>query len=549
MKKTIIWIIGLVLFYGALNAQTSGNIKLEIYQIKVRVGHATLIVARHKEIRTTIYKSILIDAGNSGSDADNIAQVIIDKAAGRLDAVFVTHHDQDHWGGLTMSQNTKALLRRRCIAGQDLYSPNMLNLYFNHTVAGTPPIDNDPTGLNMWNINKINEVAKNNINIINWNNSTADIPLVTTPSGTSLVQLKTLAANGYLKGENNANQRALVWDSEIGTDGKKHAHFKNNASAVALITWDDFSFLIQGDLEAAFAGTTYNHQHRNVNVNTQGTEYHVKYTTEKGRGIKPSTIVSPTDDWDNISAKTNLFYETDDVRNELDDKSNSYTIRMEELRGSSEIFLGFDPLSSSRKRIRRVLTQFNEQIVTAAPNAWFHRLGKQINDQNGAGAYAHACMALVPHHGAKTSNLWFDTDLAIIGSNRYNTHSHPRKEALIALYNTARPRHAYVTYLLNRGDKTMNDDIYEAYTNGVLPTNGTFRLFYLDGKGKSNTSTHRTNPYMKGPIGNETTNGFFKFTIRQVTGGSKKEIHVESDNPNLSRASGLGNWSTCSRGH
>lgn len=559
MKKIIISMLCMLSAWAQVVAQAnSANTRLEIYQIKVTEGHATLVVTKSTATPSVIYKSVLIDAGNDNRDANAIETVINNVAGGRLDAVFVTHHDKDHWGGLYGSNGSNGLLGKRCRPSGSLYDENTLKLYLNHAVSSNlNDNDNHPAGP-QWDMANIKSYAggAENINIKNWTNGLRDIPLVPASTGNpSFIWLKTLAVNGYLEGENTTVQRLMLGKKATG-------FFKNNASAVALITWDDFSFLVQGDLEAAFAGQHYKHNDRNVAVNTQGKPFEIKKSTEKGKMVRPRGMTS-TGLWAATNAKTNHYYGRGKTSNQLDDINGNYVIRMNQLnKGDVITSSSTSPSSPAAKRIKTTITGLSEANWVAAPSDWYHKLGQKINSANGRGAYAHACVALVPHHGAETSNLWFDTDHAIIGSNRSNKHRHPKKDALIALYNSAKPKYTYITYLLdnkkgNRNGGSMNTDVYKTFDKGHFPTDNTFNIYYLDGKGSSLVSMRRdATPYFKGPVGTEDVRAnnhkvsYFKFTVRPTTTGSKKEIMVETDHPMYSGANRLLGWAECSRsGH
>ena len=540
--------LGLMVLCTTVMAQTPDNTLLEIYQIKVKEGHATLLVTKKKDDPSVVYSSTLIDAGKSSTDAEIIAGVIQAKAGGKLDAVFVTHHDEDHWGSLTKSSaNSKALLARRCKTGGSLYSEKKLKLYYNHAVANETN-DNSPFGLTNWNRNKIKTVSGNrngdNIEILQWNNQTADYPLVPSSDGSSFIWLKTLAVNGYLKGDTDPTKRLLMGSSiPTGRPGKKKRPpaFKNNASAVALITWDDFSFLIQGDLEAAFAGKRYQEQGKDVAVETDGVPFEVKMTAGRGINsmINPQWVANKNKSslaWNNTNARTNKALAT---APELNVNNNSYVIRMNELLGP--VGETNDDGEVIKKRMVDLLAGQN---WVAAPNDWHHRLGQMIAQENGTGKYAYACMALVPHHAGLTSNIWFNTDHALIGSNRTNLHGHPHKNAIIALQNTATPKYLYVTYLFNNKNGRLNQNVFEAYRHNHLPTDGSFITYFLDGKGDSNgKGITKDEEYMKGPVGNLTGNSYFQFTVRKAYNSNKKEVRVETDKQ------ALVGWSECSGGN
>ena len=236
-------------------------------------------------------------------------------------------------------------------------------------------------------------------------------------------------------------------------------------------------------MEAAFAGKTYENQDRNVTVDTQGKPFIIKQSSASGKDKTPGSVFNGNESiWNKVSSsvgngkvRTNT-YRHGAAGNETLENSSKYVIRMNRDQGSRTEEVSEPP----KKRIKNIVTDLSEQNWVAAPSDWFHRLGKKIDDANGFGKYAHACIAVVPHHGGLTSNLWFDTDHPFIDSNHTNEHSHLRHESVIALYNSARPKYNYITYLPDKvsgngsqgthsSGGTMNTVLYNAIINGYLP--------------------------------------------------------------------------------
>lgn len=72
----------------------SGEAPLRIFILDVGQGDSTLIV-------TPSLQTILIDAGKPGMGLDAVLPFLEESALDRLDAVFVSHYDADHVGGVS----------------------------------------------------------------------------------------------------------------------------------------------------------------------------------------------------------------------------------------------------------------------------------------------------------------------------------------------------------------------------------------------------------------------------------------------------------------
>jgi competence protein ComEC len=89
--------IRLLLALAVLSAAAQAAKTLDIYFIDVEGGQSTLVVAPSGQ-------SLLIDtgyAGNSGRDANRIAQAAKKAGVKRIDYLLTTHHHPDHVGGVS----------------------------------------------------------------------------------------------------------------------------------------------------------------------------------------------------------------------------------------------------------------------------------------------------------------------------------------------------------------------------------------------------------------------------------------------------------------
>ena len=405
MKKLLLIIS--FLWGSSLLAQNEEDLKLYIYQIRVTEGHATLLVVKH---HNKVVSSTLIDAGKSRKDdAELIAKVINNRADSKLDHVFITHYDTDHYHGLVDGGNSNpsdGILKRRCGPSPKLSSSSApsskLKLYRNKIGETAPSVLT----------HTINAYSAN-IDDINWTVGTVlDLsPVVGLFNDLSnKIKLQTLAVHGELIG------------STLELDVKN----KNSRSGVALITWGDFSFLVQGDLQGG-----------------GGSKQRIGRTNAHYRPTKANELRRIPSSWTGST--------TDQNASDLDIKKPN-SIEGIKRKINSDVTKKNVSITS----IPLSLADFPHDI--GYPIQWHHELGDKINDHNGSGEYAHACLALIPHHGAPTSNLWFDSKYAIVGSNATNSHGHPVPQAIVAAYHTAGVEHFFFTYLQDKMKGKINYD-------------------------------------------------------------------------------------------
>ncbi|MBL6446417.1 MBL fold metallo-hydrolase [Fulvivirga sp. 29W222] len=378
--------------------QSEEDLRLDIHQIRVTEGHATLIVVRTAPPFNQVLSSTLIDAGKSKTeDANLIAEVIKNRADSKLDHVFITHYDLDHYNGLLNSGTTNSgILKRRCDPAEPTASKltgstagSQLQLFRNKMVENTP-----------GSLAEVIQTYATELSDYGWTEN-MDLNLSPVNGLNDKIKLRTLAVYGNLR------------DSNLKLDVKN----KNSRSGVALITWGDFSFLVQGDLQAGGGAKQ--------KIGRTNTFYRPTISQE------PVRIPS---NWSGATTQNAIdlaITEPDGIAG-IKRKVNTDVTR-------DNVSVTDIPLS---------LTDFPYDI--AYPNEWHHELGNKIDLFNGSGCYAHACLALIPHHGAPTSNLWFDSKYAIVGSNATNNHGHPVPQAISAAYHTSGISHFFFTYLENK---------------------------------------------------------------------------------------------------
>ena len=483
------------------------NTVLEIYQIKISEGHATLIVTKHKT-NGTIYKSVLIDAGKSGPDARLIEELILkpEVANGRLDVVMLTHHDDDHWGGLP---GANGLLSKRCNAGGSLLSRNQyrdgttrpLLLYYSLRDGNIPSGDMTPTELRRRH--------PNNLRIRHW---FRDLDIYLAPRGHGVdIKIQTIAVNGFKRDDPDTRLRLNSGNVR-----------KNKNSAVSTIVWGDFSFLIQGDLYAT----------KSTGKITRTTADYRRSEESKRFPVTWNAPIVPIGGQNAITpARRNLPY------------SNEYFVR--ESTASGRAFA-----ASTSFEFPTLLGKYEHWV--ANPEKWHHDLGTTINQYNGnIDKYGYACVALVPHHGALSSNHWFNTRHAVIGSNKNSSNGHPNVKAISSLFNTSGATNFYITYLLDNQRPNsswpvinrlteMRDLLNQAYAPGANEPSGNrylpgVNVYYLDDGNAPGANP--ANLHSVGTVGPERLS-YFKFIVDN-TGRFKVETEVRrGTNP-------LKNWTSC----
>lgn len=403
------------------------DLNLEIYQIKVSEGHATLVVVKNIDTDEVV-SSTLIDAGKTIADGELIAKTIIDNAGSKLDNVFITHYDRDHYGGLSPNDG---LLDQRCKVGNSgefnivPANPivNKLQLYG----VKDDTQNRVPSSLNT----RINTYI--NTNTLTFNSWEVDTELSLSGAGNE-IKLITLAVNGTLR---NGLQREKL--------------SKNNRSGAALIVWGDFTFLVQGDIQGAGKddqiGRTNAFYWPNQANPTKRIPINWETSTTSGQLAQNLVI--------NTSAPAS--------------GSNSGILRLNVNEMDKAGLPAQNPIAvidieneTDAQKALKGLSMFYHKYYIAYPNEWLHQLGGLIDDYNDAGNYAHACVALIPHHGAMSSNAWFDTKYGIISNNARGNHGHPLPQAVEAAYHTAGISDFYFTYL--EDGKTYHGKVLDRLT-------------------------------------------------------------------------------------
>lgn len=471
-------------------AQTEDEVDLRIYQVKISKGHATLVVV--KDIRAgnnTVYSSTLIDAGNTVADGQAIAAVIRTAAGGRLDRVYITHSDGDHYKGLLNEGAQRGILNLRCLnnsIGDPLSmvngNPNPLQLYQclvpNQTFLwGAAMLPNTTDGT------LATYGGDNLLQVRDWQTGDLDIGPASLPN---TIMFRTLAINRSIIGRDERIATSNILDSGPS---------KNDRSAVVLVTWDNFSFLIQGDMEAQPGDAGEARYAAAQSKIARTTEHFLPDATD------PNDYRRISDIWEDIESLDPLpVPELEDTR-----PGEEGVVRHSHALSSiarGRLQRGNNNLMDIRRSIQTRLHAYPNMI--AWPDLSRHILGGVFNNHlEEPNGYAHVCIALVPHHGALTANLWFDTVHGIIGSNSTNEFGHPNADAIEAMYNTSGIRQFYFTYLQNRtglGQRQL------AYANNR-------RTQKFDGGADFSTSTAGTNYHSL----NDTWD-LFRFTVRTGTG-------------------------------
>ncbi|AXG70750.1 hypothetical protein KORDIASMS9_02996 [Kordia sp. SMS9] len=398
---------------GSSEELDESDLNLEIYQIKVSEGNATLIVVKNIET-DEVLSSTLIDAGRKKDDGKLIAKTIIDNADSVLDNIFITHYDRDHYGGLSPNDG---LLDRRCkinnsygfsIVPEDAVN-NKLNVY---SIKG----DNQnpvPSSLN----NKINTYTNNNtLTFLQWKNDTE----ISLSGDGEEIKLITLAVNGTLRSGSTRPDNLV----------------KNNRSGVALIVWGDFTFLVQGDIQGAG---------KNDNIGRTNAFYW-------------PNLANPTkripENWDSGSGQLAQNLSLNISTPSTGSASGIRRLNVTEMDKAGlpvQAPLALEDLEqeTDAQKLITGLGMFYDKYYIAYPNKWLYELGELIDDHNNGGGYAQVCVALLPHHGAMSSNLWFDSSYGIISTNARGNHGHPLPQAIEAAYHTSGISNFYFTHLEN----------------------------------------------------------------------------------------------------
>lgn len=432
IRILLLCVIGIA---GALQQKLYGQ-TLDIYQIKVSIGHATLVV--YKDASAVVRKSVLIDAGDNQNDAILIREVIKNVADNKLDRVYITHGDKDHWGGMP---GANGLLKNL-----EMITPtegSKVTLMYNGMKS---------TGHRNWRDtpptfkNALNQIIDNNVfshenwDLKDWSHNEADYDL----GGSATI--KTLAIDCKL------NTWVSGADNMSGCDNNK-AEGKNNRSGVLLISWGDFSYLIQGDLQASSSDTPNPHERIAATISAYNPllRSETRLPSKWNDGLSQWTITISEQEYnDNVLEGSGLPYTEGIVRKPVKSIVNT---------GKS----AYNPTTGSRKRKREAsatttaadfktsmttVNQFNNNTFIAWPDKGRHELAELINTHNGSLGYGEVTVGLVPHHGGLTSNLWFSTKHAIYGTPvTPNRHPHPEFHTVQATYNTVGARYMYFTYL------------------------------------------------------------------------------------------------------
>ncbi len=466
----------LLLFAATAYGQVDKDLVVEIYQIGVTRGHATLIVVKDANNANIVYSSTLIDAGDKSEDGQVIAEVIEDVANRQLDRVLITHTDGDHWRGLvndTHTPGTTGLLDRRLrgSVGDPIFSPTALTLW--------QCLEADQQVLMATEMEEANlEANFPGLDVRDWT-VTQDFDLA--PALPGRVMLRTLAINTRIRNVNNLNPGGL----RISTASLRSSESRNDRSAVALLTWGNFSFLIQGDLEAK--------------PNNQGRTRYAASSSRIGRTWDDYRILSGPgrlpQEWDASPQNNAQSREPDPDFDEVYDPVAGITRH------------SYNILSIARENRDQAIVPIMRldfyQHMIAWPDQSRHLLGEVIGELNGQGSYAHACVALVPHHGALTSNLWFDSVHGLVGCNRINKHGHPNADAVEAMYNTAGIRKFYFTYLRDLGGLRQGTYCYD--TRATKFSNG---ADFNDGANANGTDFHALSD------NGVANNRYFRFSVR-----------------------------------
>lgn len=484
MKKIkIAYFTSLLMILCGINTVGIGQ-TLDIYQIKVSVGHATLIV--YKNSAGIVQKSVLVDVGDSVEDAELIREVIHRRANHQLDRVYITHGDQDHWGGLgtrgkyadglilkrkaatfstdiTAAAGSKITLKYTGAIKKDDGTSIAYPLDLGHNVSlGNRNMDASPQGL----ITNLNNAHQNNAwSVMDWQYNDADYYLGTAATDPVII---TLAADCKLKNWAATDNTKLM----NGCDASGGAG-KNNRSGVLLIKWSDFTFLIQGDLQAAQSAprnttdpngspgsriaATVQAYNPYQNPATQFPNYWEGNSSDQNAKTIKGTAYKKLVKDGAVSAgePSTSGIVRDKIQGLLYSGESAYDptkIAGYKRKRASDFKLDGDEIKPAFFAANNTTVNYlNKRTFIAWPDRGRWELAKLINSYNGNNGDGKVSVALVPHHGALTANLWFRTDHAIYGTPEHVSQSHPHPEfyCVRAVHNTVGATNMYFTYLTN----------------------------------------------------------------------------------------------------
>ena len=409
---------------------------------------ATKLFPQHK-----VYKAIMIDTGVKAEDGTMMVNTVMYKAATKLNALFITHSDQDHWGGLGLgfSPSTqrytsnatngleKYIVRDKIIGN----GTEKVNFYY----PSTPGEANDNySNVTLTHGKSFYYYLKNLISALPGETDAQDDAAGTSTrnafayhhwfpnteydmyqQGVHTVKLSTLMANCVLTSKwNNRTSYTDFSSGEVGTGLNKRdlvgCNFdnkgvrSNNKSTVSVITWEKtgviqtFKFLVQGDLESGsksgniaytkqlFLEKIWTGANRTGNLITNWENPGSQAARQIARGGRaiPAEL--------GIRVPRNTPFD------------DAFTIQGIERKGMKEGDNRYGTVSFASTGVRATgstasapVTQNLDQAV-AYPDQGRFRLSAAIGD--------NVCLALIPHHGANTSNLWFKSKNVIYGTHK-----------------------------------------------------------------------------------------------------------------------------------
>ena len=487
----------------ALYAQTY---QLDIYQIKVSVGHATLVVVSNVSTSPrTVISSNLIDTGLGDGDATIIKGVIDNVADSKLDNIFLSHGDEDHVGGtkkLSEYFASGSLNCRNCGNGSNsaksatttLHSgyvhsnskPSIFyqdNRYFgNHLSRGT-----NSTFSTWWSSVFTTPSQNNSMNRVVWL-ANEQLDLITGSSNPSFSNpvLKTHSMSCYVPGDSNGNP-SLDGCGSAAANASLSAVHKNNRSSVLTIEWGDFKFLIQGDLE----GSTNGNGKAEIGLTVAGiSEWNKKadlYETfvAPSTGLSSARSIYPS----NVSSPDRLVkIQGNQVNNTA---ANYFSQGVERAKWTGE--------RSSRGAIDAAIIHATHRSPVAIPDRGRYNLFNT--------AIGEVCVALIPHHGALTSNLWYTAGINVYGTPKNAGKAagfyHPRIANIIAAKTQTGGKANFYTYTENKGGdrNTVLSAIKSAVPesevrHNVLDDLDTFWNFRVEQNNKARVKIYKGSTYI-----------------------------------------------------